>query len=51
MDVKLLDVAEDVHVEAHGADEAQEEVDGGGNTHGEGFGEEHVGGGEGHGEP
>ena len=45
MDVKLLDVSKDVHVEAHGTDETQEEVDGGRDTHGEGLGQEHVGGG------
>jgi len=49
--VELLDVAEDVHVEAHASDEAEQQVHHRGDAHGPDLGQDDVGGSEGHGQP
>ena len=51
MDVELLDVSEDVHVEPHRTNKTEKKVNHGGDAHGVELGQDDVGGGEGHGEP
>jgi len=51
VDVELLDVSKDVHVEPHRTNKTEKKVNHGGDAHGVELGQDDVGGGEGHGEP